>query len=168
MIPHLFYYQLVVLGLLWLCVMLHSAWPSPGVTTPTTSSKLITPRHKRSNELKAFAGLTHKPHCAACAQETTHPKPPPPLRPDPMPPTHRRPRVIDTSMHFCPHGNCRYRDWLGAGNLRANGHPNGGPWRQFYCTACQGYFLETHGTLFHGKCGSVELIVRVLACLAEG
>jgi hypothetical protein len=28
MIPHLFYYQLVVLGLLWLCVMLHAVWPS--------------------------------------------------------------------------------------------------------------------------------------------
>jgi hypothetical protein len=28
--------------------------------------------------------------------------------------------------------------------------------------------LETHGTLFHGKRLSVELIVRVLACLAEG
>ena len=31
-----------------------------------------------------------------------------------------------------------------------------------------GYFLETHGTIFHGKRLSVELIVRVLACLAEG
>jgi len=28
--------------------------------------------------------------------------------------------------------------------------------------------LETHGTIFHGKRLSVELIVRVLACLAEG
>jgi IS1 family transposase len=28
--------------------------------------------------------------------------------------------------------------------------------------------LETHGTLFHGKRASVELMVRVLACLAEG
>jgi len=28
--------------------------------------------------------------------------------------------------------------------------------------------LETHGTLFHGKQATVELIVRVLACLAEG
>jgi IS1 family transposase len=54
------------------------------------------------------------------------------------------------------------------GNLRANGHPSGGPWRQFHCTSCQGYFLETHGTLFHGKQAAVELIVRVLACLAEG
>src|SRR5205823_10856579 len=29
-------------------------------------------------------------------------------------------------------------------------------------------FLETLGTLFYGKRTSVELIVRVLACLAEG
>ncbi len=57
---------------------------------------------------------------------------------------------------------------LGLGNLRANGHPNGGPWRQFHCTSCGGYFLETHGTLFHGKQAAVELVVRVLACLAEG
>jgi IS1 family transposase len=28
--------------------------------------------------------------------------------------------------------------------------------------------LETHGTIFHGKQASVELIVRVVACLAEG
>ena len=85
-----------------------------------------------------------------------------------MPPTHRRPRTVDTSRHFCPHAGCRYRGWLGWGNLRANGHPSGGPWRQFHCTACEGYFLETHGTLFHGKQAAVELIVRVLACLAEG
>jgi IS1 family transposase len=56
-------------------------------------------------------------------------------------------------------------DW---GNLRANGHPNGGAWRQLLCVACHRYFLETLGTLFHGKRASVELIVRVLACLAEG
>ena len=36
------------------------------------------------------------------------------------------------------------------------------------CTSCQGYFLETHGTLFHGKQAAAELSVRVLACLAEG
>jgi IS1 family transposase len=75
---------------------------------------------------------------------------------------------VDTSRHFCPHAGCRYRGWLGLGNLRANGHPNGGPWRQFHCTACKGYFPEHHGTIFHGKQAAVELIVRVLACLAEG
>jgi transposase-like protein len=85
-----------------------------------------------------------------------------------MPLTNRRPRAIDTSMHFCPHAGCAYQGWLGLGNLRANGHPSGGRWRQFYCRACKGYFLETLGTLFHGKRASVELIVHVIACLAEG
>jgi len=75
---------------------------------------------------------------------------------------------VDTSQHFCPHTGCRYRGWLGRGNLRANGHPSGGRWRQFQCTSCEGYFLETHGTIFHGKQAAVELIVRVLACWAEG
>jgi IS1 family transposase len=85
-----------------------------------------------------------------------------------MPPPNRRPREVDTSRHCCPHAGCDYRGWLGLGNLRANGHPSGGPWRQFHCTSCKGYFLETHGTIFHGKHAEVELIVRVLACLAEG
>ena len=88
--------------------------------------------------------------------------------PEPTPPTNRRPRTVDTSQHFCPHAGCRYRGWRGRGNLRANGHPNGGPWRQFQCTACEGYFPEHYGTLSHGKQVAVELIVRVLACLAEG
>src|SRR6266478_6753586 len=79
-----------------------------------------------------------------------------------------RPRVVDTSMHFCPHPRCDYWGWLGLGNLRANGHPSGGLWRQFQCTSCKGYFLETHDTIFHGKQAAVELIVRVLAYLAEG
>ena len=79
-----------------------------------------------------------------------------------------RRRQVDTSTHFCPNPDCAYRGWVGWGNLRANGHPNGGPWRQLLCIACRGYFLETLGIIFHGKRASVELIVRVLACLAEG
>src|SRR5712691_7762690 len=170
MIPHLFYYQLVVLGLLWCCVILHAVWPSRCAMAQQRRAEPepITPKRKRSHEPKPFEGLTQKPHCAACEHDATHPTVPPPMRPDPMPLTHRRPRVIDTSMHFCPHTGCDYRGWLGLGNLRATGHPSGGPWRQFYCRSCHGYFLETHGTIFHGKRLSVELIVRVLACLAEG
>jgi hypothetical protein len=57
---------------------------------------------------------------------------------------------------------------VGRGNLRANGHPSGGPWRQCHCTACKGYFPEHHGTLFHGKRVAVDLIVHVIGCLAEG
>jgi hypothetical protein len=88
--------------------------------------------------------------------------------PEPIPPTNRRPRTVDTSQHCCPYTGCRYRGWLGLGNLRANGHPSGGPWRQFHCLGCNGFFPEHHGTIFHGKHVAVELMVRVLACLAEG
>jgi IS1 family transposase len=37
-----------------------------------------------------------------------------------------------------------------------------------HCLGCKGYFPEHHGTIFHGKQAAVELIVHVLACLAEG
>src|SRR6516164_738053 len=168
MIPHLVYYQLVILVLLWLCLMLQHLWPSPPGGAPKTPTQPMRPKHKRFTESTPFVDLTHKPPCALCEQEIGERAPAPPRRPDPIPSTHRRPRTVDTSMHFCPHTDCDYRGWLGLNNLRANGHPSGGPWRQFHCTSCQGYFLETHGTLFPGKQASVERIVRVLACLAEG
>jgi hypothetical protein len=82
--------------------------------------------------------------------------------------TRGRRRHVDTSHHFCPNLDCAYRGWVGWRNLRANGHPSGGPWRQLLCIVCRGSFLETLGTLLHGKRVSVDLIVRVIACLAEG
>jgi len=167
MVSHLFYYQLALLALVWLFVMLHVAGSRRGAQIPPTATP-ITPKRKRPSEPKPFAGLTHKPHCALCEQETGESAPPPPVRPDPMSPTNRRPRSVDTSMHFCPHTDCDYRGWLGLNNLRANGHPSGGPWRQLHCLGCHGFFPEHHGTMFHGKQAAVELIVRVLACLAEG
>ena len=170
MIPHHVYYQLAIVGCLWLCIILHYIWPSRDAVRPQVLNASVPPRfkHKRTSDPKPFAGLTQRPHCAACAHDANHPTAPPPRRPDAMLPTNRRPCAIDTSMHFCPHEGCDYRGWLGLGNLRANGHPSDGPWRQLYCRSCDGYFLETHGTLFHGKRLSVELIVRVVACLAEG
>jgi len=168
MVSHLLYYQLALLALIWLFIMLHLSWPRPSEPPPPVPATPIKPKRKRSPEPKAFEGLTHKPHCALCERETGETPPAPPQRPAPMPPTHRRPRTVDTSMHFCPHTECAYRGWLGMNNLRANGHPNGGPWRQFHCTACEGYFPEHHGTIFYGKQAAVELIVHVLACLAEG
>jgi IS1 family transposase len=167
MVSHLFYYQLALLALVWLFVMLHVAASHRGAPIPPTATPLKS-KSKRSIAPQPFEGLTHKPHCALCERDTASPQAPPAGPPDPMPPTHRRPREIDTSLHFCPHAGCDYRGWLGLGNLRANGHPSSGPWRQFHCTSCDSYFLETHGTLFHGKQAAVELIVRVLACLAEG
>jgi hypothetical protein len=170
MIPHEVYYQLAIVGFLWLCLMLHYVWPSQNAESPQLPTAPLPPRsnRQRPSEPTPFAGLTQRPHCAACAHDANHPHVPPPRRPDPMPPPHRRPCTIDPSRHFCPHDGCDYHGWPGLGNLRANGHPSGGPWRQLYCRSCHGYFLETHGTIFHGKRLAVELIVRVLACLAEG
>src|SRR2546428_7007690 len=150
--------------------MLHAIWSSRGVVSPQPLAEPVPPqcKRKRSTDPTPFEGLTQRPPCAACAHDANHPQAPPPRRPDPLPSTNRRPRAVDTSRHFCPHVDCDYRGWLGLGNLRANGQPSGGPWRQLSCTACNGYCLETHGTLLHGKRVAVELIVRVLACLAEG
>jgi hypothetical protein len=74
MIPHLFFSQLVVLGLLWLFVMLSMAWPSPGVVKQQRPATPMTPSGKPSKDPKPFPGLTRKPHCVACAQRTTQPQ----------------------------------------------------------------------------------------------
>ena len=167
MVSHLFYYQLGLLALVWLCVMLQWAWPSDLATGPPPPEPLP-PVPKRQRERQPFAGLTTKPHCDACAHGTA-PRPQAPSTPPPrIVPTRGRRRQVDTSTHFCPNPDCAYRGWVGWGNLRANGHPSGGPWRQLLCIVCRGYFLETLGTIFHGKRASVEIIVRVIACLAEG
>ncbi len=168
MVSHLFFYQLTLIALVWLCVMLHWAWPSDSAVACPTTLASPPPRPKCHRVLTPFQGLTTKPHCDACGHATApHPRAPsaPPPRIVPM---RGRRRQVDTSMHFCPNPDCAYRGWVGWGNLRANGHPNGGPWRQLLCVVCRRYFLETLGTLFHGKRASVDLIVHVIACLAEG
>ena len=167
MVSDLFFYQLGLIAMVWLCVMLQWAWLSDTAVCPPPREP-PPPLPKRHREPQPFAGLTTKPHCDACA----HVSDPCPHATSAPPPrivmTRGRRRQVDTSTHFCPNPDCTYRGWVGWGNLRANGHPSGGPWRQLLCIACRGYFLETLGTIFHGKRTSVELIVRVIACLAEG
>jgi IS1 family transposase len=167
MVSHLFFYQLTLIALVWLCLMLHWMWPSDAAACPTLP-ELLPPLPKRKREPTPFAGLTTKPHCDTCAHSTDSRPQPPACPPPRIVPTRGRRRQVDTSTHFCPNPDCVYRGWVGWGNLRANGHPSGGPWRQLLCVACRRYFLETLGTIFHGKRASVELIVRVIACLAEG
>ncbi len=168
MVSHLFFYQLMFLGLLWLCVMLHSAWPNECPGGDQRPSKPLPPPRQRSRDPKPFPGLTRKPPCAACAQAHAYAPQPPGCPPPRIVSTRGRPRQVDTSQHFCPHPTCAYRGWVGLGNLSANGHPSGGPWRQFYCTACEGYFQETHGTPFHGKRVAPEKLVWAVGALAEG
>ena len=168
MVSHHIFYQLVLLGLLWLCMMLHVMWPSDRPVLAPRPPQPVAPPRKRSKEPKPFAGLLHKPHCAACEQAAQAPEALPPPAPLPIISRRGRPREVDTSQHFCPHPTCDYRGWVGLGNLRANGHPSGGPWRQFYCTACEGYFQETHGTPFHGKRVAPEKLVWAVGALAEG
>src|ERR671922_1452446 len=73
MVSHLFFYQLMFLGLLWLCVMLHYAWPNACPGGEQRPSKPLPPPRKRSRALKPFPGLTRKPHCTACEQAAQEP-----------------------------------------------------------------------------------------------
>src|SRR5712691_11816359 len=168
MVSHLFFCQLIFLGLLWLCVMLHYAWSNECAGGDQRPSQPLPPPRKRSSDPKPFPGLTRTPPCAACEQAHEHGPQPPGCPPPRMAPTRGRPRQGDTSSHFCPHPHCVYRGWVGLGNISANGHPNGGPWRQLHCTSCGGYFQETHGTPLHGKRVAPERLVWAVGALAEG
>ena len=169
MVSHLVFYQLGLVALAWLFLMLSGLWPSEPAAARLMPPKPLRPRCKPSTKPKPFPGLTRKPCCAACKQAIEAPK----LQPSPPPPptlasTRGRRRHVDTSQHFCPDPDCRYGGWLGLGNITSNGHPSGGPWRQLYCSKCRGYFLETHGTPFHGKRVAPDLLVWAVGALAEG
>src|SRR5947199_10735539 len=168
MIPHLFFYQLVLLGLLWLFFMLHAAWPSQGTVTQRRPVEPILPPRMRSSAPKPFPGPTRKPPCAACDQAHAYAPQPPGCPPPRIVPTRGRPRQVETSQHFCPGPACTYGGWRGLGNITSNGHPSGGLWRQLHCTGCGSYFQETHGTPVHGKRVALDLLVWAVGALAEG
>ncbi|MGE3541699.1 MAG: hypothetical protein AB7N91_30280 [Candidatus Tectimicrobiota bacterium] len=103
--------QLALLAIIWLFVLFHLIWTEQSATTPTAPATSIKLKRTRSHALKAFEGLTHKPHGALCERDTVPPKAPPPTPPDPRPLPHRRPRTVDTSRPFGPHTACDYRGW---------------------------------------------------------
>jgi IS1 family transposase len=169
MVSHLVFYQLGLIVLVWVFLMLYGLWPlEPAAARPMPPKPLL-PRCKHAKKPTPFPGLTRKPCCPACEQTIEVPR----LQPSPPPlptitSTRGRRRHVNTSQHFCPDPNCRYGGWLGLGNITSNGHPSGGPWRQLYCGACHGYFLETHGTPLHGKRVSPDKLVWAIGALAEG
>src|SRR2546425_7577156 len=168
MMPDPLVSQLLLVGLMLLCLMLHIVWPYGHATSGSTTPLAAKAPRQRSRTPKPFPGLLHKPHCAACEQAAQAPEALPPPAPLPIISRRGRPREVDTSQHCCPHPTCDYRGWVGLGNLRANGHPRGGPWRQCSCTACEGSCQETHGTPWHGKRVAPDLLVWAVGALAEG
>ena len=168
MVPDLLFYQFLLVALVLIYCIIHVGWPDNLSTTSKISLKPDKPRRKRSTAPKSFTGLLHKPLCDACEQGTDAPPKAPGAPPPVLTFTRGRRRTVDTAPHCCPDHAGAYHGWRGRGNSRANGHPGGQPWRQLQCGSCQGYFSAPHGTLFYGKRASEELIVRVIACLAEG
>src|SRR5438876_2773651 len=97
MVSELFFYQLALIALVWLCCMLHWVWPSDCGAKGPTPSQPTPPLRMRSREPKPFPGLIHKPHCAACEQVAQDPE----VLPPPAPPliTSRR----DAHARWTPH-----------------------------------------------------------------
>jgi hypothetical protein len=83
MVSHLFFYQLALVVLVWLCVMLQWVWPSDPVAACSTTQEPPPPRRKHCREPKPFAGLTTKPPCEACAPASA-PRPDAPAAPPPI------------------------------------------------------------------------------------
>ena len=168
MVPNQLFYPLLVVALDLICLLIHVGWPDKPLPMPQPPLASNKGRRPRSKEPKPFTGLIHKPLCEACEQganaRPTAPGSPPPF----IHFTRGRRRTVNTHSHFCPDPDCPYHGGRGRGNIRANGHPGSQPWRQLQCVSCQGYFSETPGAILHGKHASPDVIVRVIACLAEG
>ena len=106
MVSHLFFYQLTLIALIWLCVMLQWAWPSDSAAACPSTLDPTLPRRKRSREPKPFTGLTTKPHCDTCVHASAPHSEAPSAPPPRIVPTQGRRRQVDTSMHFCPNPDC--------------------------------------------------------------
>jgi hypothetical protein len=163
-----FFHALLLLGLLCLFRLLSWVWlrsrPATSQTTPTPTMAI----KPCSKVPQPFPGLTHTPSCDACEHAAEPCEQAPSAPPPRMVSTQGRRRAVDTSCHFCPNPTCSYTGWVGWGNICANGHPGGSPWRQLHCRGCKGYFQETHGTPFHGKRVPPERLVWAVGALAEG
>ena len=96
MIPYHVYYQLAIVGLLWLCIVLYYIWPSRDARSPSADELTRAPqvqaqtRQRTANLLRASRNVPIAPRVHTMR---IIPKLPPPQRPEPMPPTNRRPRV---------------------------------------------------------------------------
>jgi IS1 family transposase/transposase-like protein len=164
MVHDLLFNALLLLGILGFSASLRWVWRQRHAATSHATTRAT----KRPPAHKPFPGRIHKPSCATCEDGAQEQAQVPPAAPSPMVTRRGCPRTVDTQHHFCPSPHCAYYGWVGCGNVRANGHPNSGRWRQLQCVACRTYFLETHGTPLHGTRVAPELVVWAVSALAEG
>src|SRR2546428_7162924 len=125
MMPDPVAYQLLLVGLMLLCLMLHIVWPYGHATSGSTTPLSAKAPRQRSRTPKPFPGLLHKPPCAACEQTVQAPEALPPPAPLPIISRRGRPREGDPSHAFSAHRTCAYRGWAGLGRLRPTGPPSG-------------------------------------------
>src|SRR2546427_12988820 len=95
MVSHLFFYQLTLIALVWLCVMLQGVWPSDPTAVCPTTPEPPPPPPRRNREPKPLEGFIKKPPCDACEHASApHPQAPsaPPMThpADARPPTRGR------------------------------------------------------------------------------
>jgi len=126
----LFFHVLLLLGLLCLCRLLDWVWTWGRPTTGQATPALSLPFTQRSKAPKPFPELTHKPRCDACEHAAESRQQVPSALPPRLTYTQGRRRAIDTQPQRCPAYDCAYYGGVGRGNIRANGHPGGSPWRQ--------------------------------------
>src|SRR5438093_947238 len=68
MVPALFFYQLLLIALIWLCVMLHWVCPSAPAMCPTTPEPTPLPPTPHPGP-KPIEALTTKHHCDTCQSQ---------------------------------------------------------------------------------------------------
>jgi len=104
MVHDLLFYELLLSGLLWLGWHAYRRWHRGQTTKPQPAQQ-----PKRSPPIpKPFAGLTQKPHCAACEQGQKHVEQLPPSLPPLICSKRGRPRTVATQTHYCPQKTCAY------------------------------------------------------------
>lgn len=149
MLPHPVISIVLLLALVW---QIQNAWPLLQVWY----------RGRRGRRATVSSFPTAPPPCQGMADPVPAAEPPPLIRQ-----RRGRPRSVDTSKHYGPNRQCRYYGWRGRGNIRANGRPNGGRWRQLQCTVCKTYLMETWGTPFYRSRMAVVTACQMLKALAE-
>lgn len=66
MVSSLFFYQLALIALLWLCLLLQDAGPRDQAVIRPPPPALTPSRRQRRRALTSYEGLTPTPPCDAC------------------------------------------------------------------------------------------------------